>query len=376
MSGSDSLDKRLISVVIPTYQRPDMLREAVESALIQDWRPLEIVVTDDSPDDASERMLRSLYVPDGIDVVYRRNPTPLRQAANVNQGFAMATGARLVLLHDDDHLLPGAVSTLARTYDVNPGVVAVYGRHRILAADGTDRGDELADLVARLFNRLPAFAGRQENALVSALRRQFPMNCYLLETGIARRIGYRPERVVGNACDTDFGIRLAMAAPRDSFFLIDDYVGEYRLSDTSVSRGSNSSSGSALMLERLREWKGLCDPEAEAARWDLACDAAVLAVTEHVRLTGGRDAFGVWSSREYGWRNRLRPRGWFHLFACAAPSVFLAIRPVVEATRQRRRRIRKRFLQLLGVDPAKPSRQGQNLQEPRQTSRADGAVST
>ena len=338
----------LISVVIPTYKRPVMLREALLSALEQDWRPLEVIVTDDSPDESTASVIRSLPVPQGVYLLYKRNASALRQAANVNQGFAMAHGRRLVLLHDDDHLLPGAIRKLADAYDANPGVIAVYGRHRFLAADGTDRGDGLADHVARLFDRLPQFAGRQPDSLVAALRRQFPMNCYLLDTEVARSVGYRSEALVGNACDTDFGIRLALEAPGRTFLLISDFVGEYRLSEESVSRGGNGSSGSRLMLERLREWEGQFGAEAEAARWELATQVAKMAVTEHLRQTGPRQALNVWASREYGWRGRIRPRGWFHLLACLFPPLFKAVRPAVESTRATRRRVQKRLRSLIG----------------------------
>ena len=46
---------------------------------------------------------------------YLRNESSLGQAGNVNQLFARARGERLVLMHDDDFLLPGALTAMDGT---------------------------------------------------------------------------------------------------------------------------------------------------------------------------------------------------------------------------------------------------------------------
>ncbi|MEM1303844.1 MAG: glycosyltransferase, partial [Planctomycetota bacterium] len=54
---SETVTTPLISVCIPTYRRPDLLREAVESVVRQEYRPLEIIVGDDSPTPAAENVV-------------------------------------------------------------------------------------------------------------------------------------------------------------------------------------------------------------------------------------------------------------------------------------------------------------------------------
>lgn len=98
----------LISISIPTFRRPSYILHAIHSCMIQDYRPLEIDVSDDSPSDETETLLRSINLPQGISLRYWRNAPSLRQAGNVNKLFRSARGSRLVLLHDDDALLPGA----------------------------------------------------------------------------------------------------------------------------------------------------------------------------------------------------------------------------------------------------------------------------
>jgi glycosyltransferase involved in cell wall biosynthesis len=41
----------LVSVIIPVYNRSDLLRQAVQSALVQRYRPLEVLIVDDGSTD-------------------------------------------------------------------------------------------------------------------------------------------------------------------------------------------------------------------------------------------------------------------------------------------------------------------------------------
>ena len=47
-----------ISVVIPTHNRDDLLKHAIDSALKQRQLPVEIIVVDDVPNESNEKSLR------------------------------------------------------------------------------------------------------------------------------------------------------------------------------------------------------------------------------------------------------------------------------------------------------------------------------
>jgi len=93
----------LISVVIPTINRPQLVTGAVESALCQTLREIEVIVVVDGPDDATRRVLQAIDDP-------RLRVLPLPE--NVGLGEARRTGtdaARcrwIALLDDDDSWLP------------------------------------------------------------------------------------------------------------------------------------------------------------------------------------------------------------------------------------------------------------------------------
>src|SRR5271155_1251140 len=112
----------LITICIPTYRRPALLREAIETCFLQDYRPLEILVGDDSGNDAALQVTRSLQLPPGIAIRHVVHEHPLRQARNVNWLFNNASGSRCLLLHDDDGLVQGGLDKLVSAWDAEADV--------------------------------------------------------------------------------------------------------------------------------------------------------------------------------------------------------------------------------------------------------------
>jgi glycosyltransferase involved in cell wall biosynthesis len=220
----------LISICIPTYNRPRLAREAVDSALAQTYRPIDIVVSDDSTTNATERILGDVI--DSGHIRHARNINTLGQAGNVNRLFDLAKGELLVLLHDDDLLLPGAVAALAGCFAISPGITAAYGKQYEIDANGAV--DEAgSDVLNAAYNRTAEKAGRQSSTLLAGLTAQFPNNGYLLRTSVARKVRYRSDPAVGAACDLDFGLRLAVAS--QGYYYLDEYTAKYRKARQSAS---------------------------------------------------------------------------------------------------------------------------------------------
>jgi glycosyltransferase involved in cell wall biosynthesis len=89
-------DPDLVSVIIPTYNRAELLMQALESARNQTWPHTQIIVVDDgSTDDTPERMAAF------PDVQYVRQPNR-RQPAARNEGLRHAEGAYICTLDSDD----------------------------------------------------------------------------------------------------------------------------------------------------------------------------------------------------------------------------------------------------------------------------------
>jgi len=56
------MEKGLISIIIPTYNRKDMLKEAIYSVYMQSYKNFEILVVDDGSKDGTEEYIKSNYI--------------------------------------------------------------------------------------------------------------------------------------------------------------------------------------------------------------------------------------------------------------------------------------------------------------------------
>ena len=134
----------LVSVIIPTRNRAELLSQALESALAvgtanADRFTLEILVIDDgSSDDTAQ--------------VARRYPVQLLQAENAhgasaarNVGLAKARGDFITFLDDDDVWLPANVGTQLTWLERHPAAGAAFGLAQRTTPDLAPLGDPVPE---------------------------------------------------------------------------------------------------------------------------------------------------------------------------------------------------------------------------------------
>jgi glycosyltransferase involved in cell wall biosynthesis len=208
----------LVSVVVPTYGRPRYLAQALESALAQTYRHVEIIVTDNGPSEEVERLVASYRDP---RLRYRHNGGNVGLARNALAGYREVRGEYIATLHDDDSWEPTFLAQLLPPLIANPDLTLSFCDHWIIGADGVIderasldttrrwRRDRLREGILRPFFRL-ALVHRGVPILASVLRRSaidwtdFPEGIGLLYDVwlgyLASRQGrgayYRPERLM------------------------------------------------------------------------------------------------------------------------------------------------------------------------------------
>lgn len=65
----------LVSILIPTYNRPHYFKIALESALAQTYSNIEIIVGDDSTNNETEKLIYRDYLHKHKHITYIRNPS-------------------------------------------------------------------------------------------------------------------------------------------------------------------------------------------------------------------------------------------------------------------------------------------------------------
>jgi glycosyltransferase involved in cell wall biosynthesis len=126
MNGA-SMKSPLVSIVIPTHNRPILAARAVESALAQSYRNIEIHVVDDGSDPP--------YVPGTASVKLTRHAVALGVCAARNAGLAAARGDLVTFLDDDDMLDPSMIEksvTALNESTLAPPVAVLSGMRWVL----------------------------------------------------------------------------------------------------------------------------------------------------------------------------------------------------------------------------------------------------
>jgi len=191
----------LTSIIMCTFNRAHLIEEALASARIQ-TRSREIVIVDDGSDDGTPELLAPLDGVDGIRVIRQENTG---KPGALARGLAEARGDYLVVLDDDDVMLPGALHVLAKALDDDPELGTVYGDTGIVR----DHSGKVVGHQSGI--RLPA-------ALMPASTLMqvpcMPGACLIRRSAHDAAGDYDPELVRGE--DMDLFLRLARAVPMRS----------------------------------------------------------------------------------------------------------------------------------------------------------------
>lgn len=111
----------MVSVIITTHNRIELLKRAIESVLIQTYKEYECIVVDDASSDGTEEYMVSLNNP---KITYYRILPENSRGGNYarNVGIALAKGEYLAFLDDDDcwfkEKLEKQVAVLEKNLDV------------------------------------------------------------------------------------------------------------------------------------------------------------------------------------------------------------------------------------------------------------------
>lgn len=113
-------EKKLVSVIIPTYRRPETLESALVSVLASTYEPFEIIVVDDNEEDDFHQRTKALT--DRMrekhgEIRYVRMPAHGGGSAARNTGFRASRGEYIMLLDDDDRFLPEKMAAQAAFLD-------------------------------------------------------------------------------------------------------------------------------------------------------------------------------------------------------------------------------------------------------------------
>ena len=139
-----------ISVIVPTYNRKNMLLSAIRSVLNQTYKDFEIIVIDDASSDGTRRAMNGI---ENERLRYIRHEENRGQSAAYNTGIKASEGTYIAFLNDDDEYVPNKLERQLKVLENSrPEVGLVYSGHYRVDNVGQIIGQRLAlkGLLARL----------------------------------------------------------------------------------------------------------------------------------------------------------------------------------------------------------------------------------
>ena len=124
----------LVSIMIPTYNRPTYFRETLESALSQTYPNIEVIVCDNSTDDRTEELMQA-YRAD-VRVRYVRNREAKTKEENFMPFEHLAQGEYLQWCMDDDILLPDKITLMVDAFLSEPTATLVTSVRGVIDGEG------------------------------------------------------------------------------------------------------------------------------------------------------------------------------------------------------------------------------------------------
>ena len=127
----------MVSVVIATFNRSNILRFAIDSVRRQTWTDWELIVVGDECTDDTEAVVTAY----GDSRIRFRNLSPRcgDQSGPNNAGCAETRGDVIAFLNHDDFWTPDHLAGAMRALDDNPSLDLVYGLNIAVHPDGTYR---------------------------------------------------------------------------------------------------------------------------------------------------------------------------------------------------------------------------------------------
>lgn len=227
----------LITTVIPTFRRPDLLTRAIESALAQSFTSLRVCVFDNASGDETESVVAALIRRDKR-VSYIKNPTNIGAVKNMMRATAAVTTEFYSILNDDDFLLPGFYKNAMSGFQTSP--TARFACAKTITIDLTNNKLQLrnADWVPGVYAPTREIATKMYRS-------------HFTQTGVLFRREMRDVVGLYENSGNDL-LYMTMAAASSPFLVLDCYGGAFIIHAQSyTSKGGISQERLAHLYEAL-----------------------------------------------------------------------------------------------------------------------------
>ena len=133
MAENNPQNQPLVSIITPTYNRPEYLKLALESAVQQTYQNIEIIVSDNCSPENPESIVKSFG---DSRIRFFRNQSNLGMFPNTMNAFKKARGKYVASLLDDDLWEKDFLAKLVPALEANSNLALAFCDHYIVDGNG------------------------------------------------------------------------------------------------------------------------------------------------------------------------------------------------------------------------------------------------
>lgn len=217
-------DNYQFTVIIPTHNRSDFLKQAISSVLEQKDVSVQIVVVDDASTDDTPQAIAQLKSENPC-IEYIRNEHNAFAHGARRIGYRKATGSYIIFMDDDDFYIDANFfADVKKAFEKNPTTSAVIGS--TITFHDNDFGDSVNLNGEGLIDNLSYF-----NGFLSVFQKPFSTLTAAFRKQCLDELNLNESKMVNDTCIYLYGILLG------DIFLINKPVAAYRIHSSNISKG-------------------------------------------------------------------------------------------------------------------------------------------
>ncbi|WJS95135.1 glycosyltransferase family 2 protein [Flavobacterium johnsoniae] len=211
---------KLISIIIPTYNRANLIIETLDSIAQQTYKNWECIIVDDGSTDNTEQLLAAYLSSDNRFQYYKRPEERLKGPNSCrNYGFELSKGDYIKWFDSDDILLPEALESISNNFLKQPDLIVSSLQY--------------IDFNNKILNKKHAF--RSENVIRDYMTAKITYYTFT-PTWKTSFLNLQPnlfDETITNLDDWDFNLRMLYQNPA-VIYLDEEHI-QYRVHNESLS---------------------------------------------------------------------------------------------------------------------------------------------
>lgn len=127
----------LVSICIPTYNRPELLKELLDSIFCQKFTNFEVIITDNSSNEKTKDLITSVF--GNKNIIYHKNHINLGMGGNTIKALGCVRGKYFTFTADDDIWIDKEkLKKQVNFLEQNPQINIVYTNASSISYNGTE----------------------------------------------------------------------------------------------------------------------------------------------------------------------------------------------------------------------------------------------